>query len=104
MILVLGLKAQQESSIPAIYASFHSYASGGKELPFWLRANQNGTFPVGNSTTQLLRAGFYRPMNQDSAKKMGLYLRHRLSIWLCREILFSTQSVLGRNKVPMDGA
>jgi hypothetical protein len=63
----LGLQAQKENSSPAVYASFHSYASTGEELPFWLRANQNGAFQVGNSATQLLRAGIFQPMNRDSS-------------------------------------
>ena len=69
LVFVLGLKAQQGSSTTTIYASIRSYASSGKELPFWFRANQNGTFPVGNGTTQLLRAGISRVMSEGSANR-----------------------------------
>jgi len=62
MLVAEKASAQPAYNIPTFYASFRTYASGGEALPFWFRANQNGAFPVGNGTTQLLRTGFYRNM------------------------------------------
>ncbi len=87
-VLVLGLKAQQESNTPTVYASFHSYASSGKELPFWLRANQNGTFPVGNNTTQLLRTGLYRAMDQTSSELWNFFYGTELVVGYAGESYF----------------
>ncbi|MCK9639111.1 MAG: capsule assembly Wzi family protein [Prolixibacteraceae bacterium] len=66
-VSVSGLKAQEGSSSPTFYASFRSYASTGKDLPFWFKANQNGTPPLDDNATQLLRTGFFRNMDIDTS-------------------------------------
>ncbi|HWR99626.1 MAG TPA: capsule assembly Wzi family protein [Prolixibacteraceae bacterium] len=73
MFLFSGLEAQTTDSEPTAYASFYSYASTGKELPFWFRANQNGVFPLANSTTQLFRAGFYKGLDFSSSNSWDYF-------------------------------
>lgn len=65
LVMFSGLKAQQEGGVATYYASFRSYFSGGQELPFWFRANQDGAFPGGNNSSQLLRTGFFRALEND---------------------------------------
>ncbi len=73
MSLVTGVIAQTADGNITAYASFYSYASTGKELPFWFRANQNGAFPIANNTTQLVRAGFFRNLEQNSSKSLDYF-------------------------------
>ena len=73
-VLIDEAKALQENNASTYYASFRSYISGGKDLPFWIRANQNGAFPVGNNTTQLLRTGFYRNMDTDFSSAWDYFM------------------------------
>lgn len=49
--------------------SFNTYASSGKDLPFWFTANQNGAFTSENAYYQLLRFGFAHPFIADPTKK-----------------------------------
>ena len=88
LVIYFNLQAQKEQSNPVVYASFNSYISSGKDLPFWLRANQNGAFPAGNSSTQLLRAGFDQVMNQDSSKHWGFTYGTELVAGYSRETYF----------------
>jgi hypothetical protein len=74
LAVVAGLKAQQEVSTPTYYASFRSYASGGRELPFWFRSTQNGTLPVANNFTQLLRTGFYRNLAAETSNTWDYFM------------------------------
>jgi hypothetical protein len=67
-------KAQQAKGTPTYYASFRSYASGGRELPFWFRSNQNGTLPVANNFTQLLRTGFYRNLSAENSNPWDYFM------------------------------
>ena len=73
MIFFSGLRAQTSDGNATAYASFFTYASTGNELPFWFRANQNGAFPIANSTTQLLRAGFNKSLDIDSIKSWDYF-------------------------------
>ena len=68
-IFVPELHAQEESGTLSANASLASYASTGKDLPFWLRSNQDGVFQSPNSITQLLRTGFSRSFETGGSGK-----------------------------------
>lgn len=60
MALSSGLMAQEERGVLAVNTSLASYTSSGKDLPFWLKSNQDGVFSSAYNLTQLLRTGFSR--------------------------------------------
>jgi hypothetical protein len=69
LFLSIGVEAQEPDSSKTVFSvSFNSYASTGKDLPFWLRSNQNGAFTSENGYYQLLRAGFAHGEVSDSTK------------------------------------
>ncbi len=45
--------------------------SSGKDLPFWMSSNQNGTITLHNPSYQLFQAGIKRELERDSLKKWG---------------------------------
>lgn len=73
ILLAFSVFAQEEKDeLPEFNASFGSFTSSGKDLPFWLVSNQNGVFTVKNSSYQLFQIGIERGFKQDSLKKCGL--------------------------------
>lgn len=67
LLLSIGVSGQERHSLKTDFTvSFNSYASSGKNLPFWFTANQNGAFTSENGYYQLLRVGFVHPGRYDS--------------------------------------
>ena len=95
LLVAEKILAQQGSNIPTFYATFRSYASGGKELPFWFRANQDGAFPVGNNTTQLLRTGFYRNMEAGAFNDWDYFVGADLVAGYAGELYFQPNQYWG---------
>ena len=65
------LAQEGKEKLPEFNASFGSYASSGKDLPFWMVSNLNGVFTMKNSTYQLFQFGVERGLVQDPLKKWG---------------------------------
>lgn len=68
---------QGDSTRTKFIVSFNSYASQGKDLPFWFKSNQNGAFTSVNGYYQLLRFGFVHPgsrivNSRDASNLSGL--------------------------------
>ena len=68
--LVPEIQAQEEGGTLSANASLASYASTGRDLPFWLRSNQNGVFQSPNNITQLLMTGFNRTFDTSVSGKL----------------------------------
>ncbi len=69
-LLSLAVMAQErDSSKTDFEVRFNSYASSGKDLPFWFTSNQNGAFISENGYYQLLRLGFAHAQSENLTKK-----------------------------------
>ena len=70
ILLTINVLAQEEQKkFPEIKASFGSYVSSGKDLPFWMVSNQNGVFTMQNSSYQLFQFGIEQGFKNDTLKK-----------------------------------
>lgn len=64
--------AQEKSGFaPDFRLSQTSAVSSGKDLPFWMVSNQNGTYALHNSSYLLFQAGINRSLERDTLKKWG---------------------------------
>jgi len=66
---IVSVGQEHDSVKRKFTVSFNTYASSGKDLPFWFTTNQNGTFTSENGYYQLLKLGFKHPFAADSLKK-----------------------------------
>jgi len=71
-LAITAVAQEGRGVLPEFNASFGSYASSGKDLPFWMVSNQNGVFSMKNPGYQLFQFGFERGLKEDSLKKWGL--------------------------------
>ena len=62
---------EKNGSFADFTASGTTLVSSGKDLPFWMTANNNGDFAFHQSTYLLFKAGFKRGLERDSLKKWG---------------------------------
>lgn len=71
-ILSIPMMAQEKSGFtPDFRLSQTSAVSSGKDLPFWMVSNQNGTYALHNSSYLLFQAGLRRDLDRDTLKKWG---------------------------------
>jgi len=72
LILTLPLLAQEKNGFaPQVTLGETTLVSSGKDLPFWMSSNQNGTIVLHNPTYQLFQAEIKRGLERDSLKKWG---------------------------------
>ncbi len=66
------LFAQEKNGFaPQVSLGETTLVSSGKDLPFWMSSNQNGSISLHNPTYQLFQAGIRRGLERDSTKKWG---------------------------------
>ena len=70
--LTFTLSAQEKNGFaPQVSLGETTLVSSGKDLPFWMSSNQNGTISLHNPTYLLFQAGIRRGLERDSLKKWG---------------------------------
>ena len=62
---------EKKGSFADFTVSETTLVSSGKELPFWMTANNNGDFALQHPTYLLFKAGLKRGLERDSLKKWG---------------------------------
>jgi hypothetical protein len=66
LLVSCGLFAQEKKKLIDYTISLGTYFSSGRDLPFWMSANQNGVFSMQNGNYQLIQAGISKTFVPDS--------------------------------------